>query len=554
MLAVAVVAAGCSLMPDALTGADAGPAAALPAAGADAPRLTLDRVEIERVGTLPQPSAVSDEALLTVAAPYIGAQVTLPELRRIATGMEAAFRDAGYPYVRVVLPPQRVEAGTVTFQVIEGRIDGLVVLGSSPTAKRQAEAQLAPLDGMGPVPVAAVEAAVAALSDVPGLDARVSIARGNEGAGTMRIIAEAEREAPRFLINAHNWGSESLGREGVTALARIPGTATYGDEFQASFFTTREWEEQFVGQLAYERTFTGSGLAGRVEATYGEAEPGGAVATLGASSRSITANVEVRHPVYRDRTTRIDAGVGFDYADLTGELFQRTVLLSEDKVRTAYAVVDAEASVGRWSGDIHMEARKGLKVFSASRTGDANLARAEAHPDAYSVRGELNIATPAHAGFRLDLRGMGQFARDPLMAVEEFSFGNYTILRGYDPGAATGDAAIAASAELSGMGFRPFGSRSFTELFAFYEIGEYWNRDVNAVANRTLASVGAGMRTTLDDYLRAEIAYAEPLREPLGQGEGVPGPRVMFSVTANLGHAAGEVWQAVRDIWPGDAP
>ena len=552
LLAVAVLAAGCSLMPGGLAGgltggpvggggpsvtALAGPQAAGPG---EAPRLGLARVAFERLGDLPRNSAVSDDMLQAVAAPWLGQDVTLEDLRRLATGMEATFRSAGYPYVRVVLPPQQVEDGTVMFQVIEGRIDGIVVLGKSPAAKRQAEAQLAPLDGLGPVPVARVEGAIAALSDVPGLDARVSIARGSEGAGTMRIIAEAERKPPRFLVNFQNWGSESLGREGATLLARVPGIATYGDQFEASFFTTREWEEQFVGQLAYERTLTARGLKLRAEATYGEAEPGGAVATLGASAKSLTASFEVRHPVHRDRTSRLDVGAGFNYADLKGELFQQTVLLSDDKVRTAYAFLEAETALWGFTGDIHLEARKGVDVLSASRRGDANLARKEADPDAASLRGEARITTPSVAGFRLDLRAMGQYANRPLMAVEEFSFGNYTILRGYDPGAATGDTAMAVSAELAGLGYRPFGGRSYTEWFGFFEAGEYWNRDINAVANRTLTSFGGGMRTTFDDYLRVEIAYAAPLRAPLGQGEGVPDQRVMFSVTANLGHLAGK--------------
>jgi hemolysin activation/secretion protein len=136
------------------------------------------------------------------------------------------------------------------------------------------------------------------------------------------------------------------------------------------------------------------------------------------------------------------------------------------------------------------------------------------------------------------------------MAVEEFSFGNYTIVRGYDPGAATGDAAIAVAAEIAGLGYRPFNSRTHVEFFGFFDVGEYWNRDRLAVQNRTLASWGTGVRINIDDYARAEFTYAEPLREPLGLNEGVPGPRVLFSLTTNVGQLAKDAYQTVADLFP----
>ncbi|WP_428482726.1 ShlB/FhaC/HecB family hemolysin secretion/activation protein [Pyruvatibacter mobilis] len=523
-------------------------AAAAPAQAA--PRLPLKQIIIERVSELPQQSAVTDDKLLAAADGKLGTDVTLEELRGIATGMERIFRDEGYPYVRVVLPPQRVEAGIVRLQVIEGQIEGVVVLGSSPTAKRQAEAQLARLNGLGPVPVSEVEQVVTALSDVPGLNARVSLARGTEGPGTMRIIAEAEREDPRFLINAHNWGSETLGREGITGLVRVPGLALFGDEFQASFFTTREWGEQFVGQLAYERTLTSGGLKVRVEGTYGQAEPSGTVATLGATTESVTANLEVSHPIYRDRDLLVDLYGGLDYANLKGELFQKTVLLSDDRTRVAYLGAEAEAEVDGFSARGHIEARKGVGILRASKKGDRTLARTEARPNAWSLLGEVNVTTPSFQTLRLDVTARGQHARDPLMAVEEFSFGNYTIVRGYDPGAATGDAAIAVAAEIAGLGYRPFNSRTHVEFFGFFDVGEYWNRDRLAVQNRTLASWGTGVRINIDDYARAEFTYAEPLREPLGLNEGVPGPRVLFSLTTNVGQLAKDAYQTVADLFP----
>lgn len=497
------------------------------------PSIIFSSVFLERMSVLPEPTPVDDATLQAAAEPYLNRSVSLEDLRTLGTEMEAIFRDAGYPYVRVVLPPQEIVEGEVRFQVIEGWVEGVSVLGSSPIAKSQTEARLAELDGKGPLSLDDVERAVAQLNSVPGLAARVSIARGKQGPGAMRLIADAERQGPRVLVNIQNFGSKNLGREGTTLFAHLPGWAPYGDELELAAYNTWESGEQVSGQIAYSRGLTASGLTARAFGSYAEAEPSGAVATLGSTSESVTGGLEFAHPLIQRREETLSGYFGLEFANLKGELFQGAVPLSKDETRTLYAGVEGELTVDEWSFRGLLEVRQGLRMFDASSRGDANLARSEANPFTRVVSAELTTQTPELWGIKAEIDLRGQWANDPLMAIEEFSFGNYTIGRGYDPGAAAGDSAIAAAVTLSGFKQQFWDDRIGTELVAFYDVGRYWNEDSTGTPARTLASAGGGVRLLFNSRVRADITYAHPLDQPRGLGEARPGGRVLFNITAD---------------------
>ena len=501
-------------------------------------------VDIERLSVLPGVSAVADADLHAVAASYLDRPVTLDDLRQLGTDMEGVFQNAGYPYIRVVLPPQEMVGGRVRFQVIEGWVEGVVVLGTSDTAKAQAEVQLATLAGRGPIALGDIESTIARLDRIPGLISRVSIARGDQGPGAMRIIAEATRQDAQVLLNVQNLGSKSIGREGTTLFVGVPGWATYGDELAMALFGTWEANEQVSGQLSYTRGLTAEGLTVAIRGAYSEAEPSGAVATFGSTSDSVTGGLEFEQPVYLTGDDLLSAYLGVEFGDLNGELFQGAVPLSEDKTRVLYAGVQGEFVWDEWTVSGLVEGRQGLTFFDASREGDASLARAEADPQARLARGEVVVTAPRIWGVEVEVEFQGQLATEPLMAIEEFTFGNYGIGRGYDPGAAAGDSAIGVGLTLSGFRQQFWGDALGGELIAFYDIGRYWNEDTTGVASRTIASVGVGVRFVLSDVLSADITYAHPLDQPVGAGESRPGGRVLFSVTTD-GRA---FWNRLADL------
>src|SRR3546814_1919176 len=67
---------------------------------------------------------------------------------------------------------------------------------------------------------------------------------------------------------------------------------------------------------------------------------------------------------------------------------------------------------------------------------------------------------------------------DPLVAYEEFSGGNFTVGRGFDPGTVIGDSGVAVSTEARYGSFIPGNSKSFAvQPFVFFDAAWVWNKD-----------------------------------------------------------------------------
>jgi hemolysin activation/secretion protein len=161
--------------------------------------------------------------------------------------------------------------------------------------------------------------------------------------------------------------------------------------------------------------------------------------------------------------------------------------------------------------------------------------RLEGDPTATVVRGG------AYGEFRpvprvtvaLGLRG--QWSNDPLLSFEEFSAGNYTAGRGYDPGTLLGDSGIGLQAELRFGSAVPTAPDEFRiEPYVFFDQAWVWNEDrVFSLPRQELSSVGGGVRAAYGDRFRLDVLIAAPLdRAPFQVRRG--DPRLLISFTTRL--------------------
>ena len=79
--------------------------------------------EIE--GDLP----IAQERAQAVVAPFAGPAVGIEQLQAAATALEAELTARGFPFYRVILPPQSLK-GTVTVRVLPFRLGNVTVTGN----------------------------------------------------------------------------------------------------------------------------------------------------------------------------------------------------------------------------------------------------------------------------------------------------------------------------------------------------------------------------------------------------------------------------------------
>jgi hemolysin activation/secretion protein len=129
----------------------------------------------------------------------------------------------------------------------------------------------------------------------------------------------------------------------------------------------------------------------------------------------------------------------------------------------------------------------------------------------------------------------GQYSHDPLLSFEEYSAGNYTIGRGYDPGAILGDSGVGLQAELRFGSAMPVTDNQFrAEPYIFVDQAWVWNRDrIFAIAKEELTSVGGGVRAALGARFRLDLLVAAPLdRAPFQTRKS--DPHILVTFTARL--------------------
>ena len=232
-------------------------------------------------------------------------------------------------------------------------------------------------------------------------------------------------------------------------------------------------------------------------------------------------------------------------------------LTTRDRLRVLYARLDLDAidrrSIGalagyslaepRWRVTGSLELRQGIDGLGASDSCPSGLcaeppSRLDGEPDAFEVRlaGEVDYRPVPKITFALSPRA--QYSTKPLFSFEEYSAGNYTVGRGYDPGALIGDEGVGFQAEIRVGTLVPRTRTSFTlQPYAFYDRAWVWRRNgmvaPPASDPQDLSSVGGGVRATFGDHARLDVAVAQPL-DRVGAQTRKGDTRVLVSLTTKL--------------------
>jgi hemolysin activation/secretion protein len=459
-----------------------------------------------------------------------GKQVSLADLSNIGHRAEAIYAKAGYPFVAVVLRVQEVKDGVVHFNVIEGKISDLTVLGSDADARRQATAALMPIVGRTPLSLDDVNNAYELARDVPGLSLAGTLRRSTQPGG-MDLVVEAKRDTWRAYVNANNDYADPVGPWGVLVGGEYYGPSRYGDETQLQVYTSVPTGRQVLVRASEQVRLNAAGTTLALAGLWGDAHPQGDISNLALADNITSLRVDVSQPLVKQPTASLVVDVALEGSN------QRTLLggesdLSNDKLRDLDVSLTAEKSGdwGRLSGSFSVH--KGLGILKASRMGDADLSRVGADPQATILRWGIEGESATYKGLQLAVRVDAQQTNQILTAPDQYEAGNLTIGRGYQPGSALADSAGAIATELR-LGPFNLNRKLSIQPFAFYDHVGLWNHGDVADAHWRLNSAGGGLRFNYEGRAHLEIMCAAPW-EPPAPGQPVPGPTVLANLTIGL--------------------
>lgn len=512
-------------------------------------RFTLSEVEFAELRGL------APEALRPAYADRLGREIPVAAICEIRDRAAQILREAGY-IATIEVPEQRLADGRLRFRVLMARLVGLRVRGEAGRSERLVAAYLEPLTGREVFNRYEAERALLLAGDLPGLDVRLAL----RAAGTARgeVIGEVtvSRQQAALELSVQNLGSRELGRWGALLRGQIYGLTGLGDRTMLALYSTADTDEQQTVQLGHDFRIGGDGLAIGGQATYAKASPDLDLPGVEVDSETLFATLEASYPFVRRQRLTLRGALGFDLIDQDIEL--NNLPLNRDRLRMAFARIDYVAlglaagdprytpATPLWRVELSGEVRQGLDLFGASQGCGPGLARCFAPGAVPPTRLEgdptpLVLRAAAQAEWRpaplvtLAFELRGQYSAHPLFSFEEFSAGNYTIGRGYDPGALLGESGIGASVELRfGRAYPNRADQLVAEPYVFYDQSIVWNEDRLFVIPRgELSSIGGGVRVAWGDKLRLDLLVAVPLERTGFQTE-KGDPRLLLTLTTRL--------------------
>lgn len=455
------------------------------------------RVRIERF-VIEGNTVFSEDELRAVIADWAGAELTLSEIYGVADLLTNFYQSRGYSLAIVTVPAQKMQAGILRLEVVEGRVGKLVFAGNQ---RYSADFLARQLDLVRPGAIlrfAELEREVLLLNELPGLVAR-SVLQPGEAYGTSDISFNIEETRAAALVTFDNHGPEVVGkgRAGVDFTINNPGK--FGDLLTLGY-THSQSNLLRQGRIGYGLPLHPSGT--RLQLSYSRAEydVGGEFVHLGIDGRSETARLQVSQPLLKDRRTSLSWLLGG--AHIKGRSDLSGLPLSDDEV--SFLETGLNFSHRHRHGGVSALSGMLATNFRGNGAGD----RATALPPRLELKGSYEH--PFSHGWSGLVRGEAVLTTDPMPDSNKYNLGGPTSVRGFVSSRVRGDQGALGSLELKHL------SR-FTaadlQLRGFFDAGTVSSHDLPGApgASESLTGAGAGLSAVVANRYVLDLQWAKPL-------------------------------------------
>lgn len=500
-----------------------------------------DTVAQEGSPAAPRPLAPAIAELLADVGPSGTGEQSIAAVCEIRDRASARLAKAGY-IASVQIPAQEIADGRLKLVVVTARLVEVRVRGDIGRFRGVIEDRVAAIKALDPLNQREAERLLLLAGDVPGLTLRLALRPAGGAPGDVIGDLTVETQDFSLVANLQNSGSRQLGREVLSVRGEAYGLTGLADRTFLAFSNTLQWKETHVIQAGHDMGLGDGGFRIGGRASFALSDPD--IQDLDLRTKSLVAGLDVSMPLLRAINFNLRAAGGFEI------LNQRTIVRQEedtpftrDRLRVLFARLETNGRVINdsgneiWRVDGYVEVRKGLDILNATKLGESEdgytPSRFDGDPQATIIRGEIQQTLRPWPMLSLGASAFGQWSNEPLLNFEEFSIGNLTYGRGYDPGSNGADRVIAARAEPR---VQVFGNEKVSvEIMGFFDFVRLWNLDRGTQeTERNLKSAGGGIRVALPGFAVLDVTYAKPLDLALSTDEQRPPARVLVSLTTKL--------------------
>lgn len=469
-------------------------------------------------------------------AQYAGRLVTFDELLQLRSAVTQRYVDAGFLTSGAFIPPQTLENGLVTVQVIEGEIEKIEIVGTNRLNPRYIRSRLG-LVSQPPINAEKLLEGLQRLQIDPLIETVSADLQAGVRPGTSILRVEVtEADSFDLTVGLDNGRSPNIGSVRRRIDLNEGNVFGIGDRANLSYANT-DGSNSF--DLSYAIPVSPYNTRVNIDAGISESRViDDTFDVLDISSDAFYYEVGVTHPLIETPTQEVFLGLALAHKENQTSLGIDNIgpfPLSpgaDDNGETRVTALQFSQGWTQRSQRQVLAARSqfniGLDILNAiNNEGDV--------PDSqfFAWRGQGQWVRLLGKDTLFFLRGDAQLATDSLLSSEQFGIGGQQSVRGYRQDALLRDNGALLSAEARFPIVR-FGEDSLVQITPFLDTGVAWNNRNSIEGNNVLVGTGIGLLWQQGDNLTARLDYGIPLIDIDSTSNSLQDDGIYFSIQYNF--------------------
>ncbi|MGO2514089.1 ShlB/FhaC/HecB family hemolysin secretion/activation protein [Marinomonas polaris] len=467
-----------------------------------------------------------EQVRTNIAEGVTGKRIGIVGIQNLVDTITSTLQQQGHLLASVILPQQDITEGTITFQIVDGRLSDIAFDRSTPIRANEERLQTIADNYISSdqVTKSGLEEALLRINDHPGVTAKARLAPGDEP-NTSNLLIDL-KQAPIFSATASidNSGSYSTGREQLRAdttftdisghgdLTKLMVISSEGQTFANSSFSAPIGVSDFIARANY----------GYLD--YHNIDDTGKTLELEGYAHFLGLGLDYSLIRSRDFNLHLNSSLNAKALvddSISGHLQDKrsligTIELAGDS-RDRFMGNGITYWSAAWSyGDLDLSGvesalssdQAGLKTNGQFQRVNASLTRLQKLPATFSLFGRVR----------------GQWANKNLDSSEDFSLGGPYSVRGWPIGEGRGDMGTISTIELRYDAPTPT-SWGQLQFATFFDAGHIWvNKNPNGVSSTiacgcndySLTSAGVSALWT-HKFFNLSATYAQGIGDNSGR-------------------------------------
>ncbi|MFK8186725.1 MAG: ShlB/FhaC/HecB family hemolysin secretion/activation protein [Phormidesmis sp.] len=478
----------------------------------------------------------TNEDFAELFAQYIDRPVTFNELLQLRSAVTQRYVEDGFITSGAFIPPQTLENGMVTVQVIEGLIEDIEIVGTRKLKTEYIRSRLG-LAAQPPINADRLLEGLQRLQIDPLIETVSADLQAGVRPGTSILRVEVtEADSFDLTVGLDNGRSPNIGSVRRRIDVSEGNLFGIGDRFFAGYSNT---DGSNSLDLAYSVPVSPHNTRINLEGGISESRViDDTFDVLEISSDAHYYEVGVTHPLIESPTEELTLGLALSHkenqtslgidnigpfplspgADENGESRVTAFRFSQGWTKRSQKQVIAARS----------QFNLGVDFLNATvNEGDV--------PDSqfFSWRGQGQWVRLLADDSLFFLRSDVQLAANSLLSSEQFGLGGQQTVRGYRQDALLRDNGALVSAEARFPIIR-FAEDSIVQITPFLDAGAAWNNRNTPEGNNVLVGTGVGLLWQQNDNLSARLDWGIPLVDIDSSGDSLQDSGIYFSIQYNL--------------------